>query len=178
MAHATTRIRSCYLVRHAIAEERGPAWPDDDVRPLSPDGVRRMKQAFRGLWALGVPIDEILTSPLVRAHQTADLRASGLHRRDSGRRPASVTVVPELAPGTAATKAMGAVASATTVSSIAIVGHEPDLGVLAAWLLGAERPVPFKKGAVCRIDVRGWPARAGSGELVWFAPPKLLRRLG
>ena len=89
-----------------------------------------------------------------------------------------VRVVAELAPGVAPDVTMRAIAAATDASSLALVGHEPDLGLLAAWLLGAERPLPFKKGAVCRIDVRRWPARAGSGELIWFAPPKLLRRMG
>jgi phosphohistidine phosphatase len=176
MAHATTRLRTYYLVRHAIAEERGAAWPDDAQRPLSADGATRMKLAVRGLAALDVTIDQVVSSPLVRALQTADLLARGLHRRASGRRPAEVLTLPELAPGGAPEVAMGAVAAATDASAVALVGHEPDLGLLAAWLLGADRPVPFKKGAVCRIDVRRWPVRAGAGQLIWFAPPKMLRR--
>jgi phosphohistidine phosphatase len=176
MAHATTRLRTCYLVRHAIAEERGPAWPDDALRPLSGDGVTRMKHVVRGLAALDVTIDQVVSSPLVRARQTADLLVQGLHRRGSGRRPSDVLILPQLAPGVAPEVTMGTVAAATEASAVALVGHEPDLGLLAAWLLGADRPVPFKKGAVCRIDVRRWPARAGVGQLIWFAPPKLLRR--
>jgi phosphohistidine phosphatase SixA len=57
-----------------------------------------------------------------------------------------------------------------------LVGHEPDLGHLAATLLGAVRPIPFKKGAICRIDVE-W-GRVPRGTLVWFLPPGALRRLG
>lgn len=178
MAHATTRVHTCYLVRHAIAEERGASWPDDTLRPLSAEGVRRMEQTVRGLAALDVTIDQIVSSPLVRARQTADILAKGLTRRGSGVRPAPVLALPELSPDVAPDVSMRALAAATGASTIALVGHEPDLGLLAAWLLGADRPIPFRKGAVCRIDVRAWPARAGRGELIWFAPPRLLRRIG
>ncbi len=58
---------------------------------------------------------------------------------------------------------------------VALVGHEPDLGQLAAILLGAARPLPFKKGGMCRIDVE-WSSRP-TGTLVWFLPPAALRRL-
>jgi phosphohistidine phosphatase len=177
MAHATTRVRTCYLVRHAIAEERGAAWPDDAARPLSRQGANRMVQVVGGLSALGVTIDQVVSSPLVRARQTAELLAASVDRH-AGRVAADVIVLPELAPDVAPDATMRALASATEASSVALVGHEPDLGLLAAWLLGADRPLPFKKGAVCRIDVRRWPARAGSGELIWFAPPKLLRLAG
>lgn len=178
MAHATTQVRSCYLVRHAIAEPRGAAWPDDDQRPLSADGIRRMQQVVVGLAALGVAIDQVVSSPLVRARQTADLLVKGLVRRGTGVRPVPVILLDDLAPDVGPDKTMRSLATATEAASVALVGHEPDLGLLAAWLLGADRPIPFKKGGVCRIDVRGWPARAGRGELLWFAPPRLLRRLG
>jgi phosphohistidine phosphatase len=57
---------------------------------------------------------------------------------------------------------------------VALVGHEPDLGELAAHLIGVDRALPFKKGGVCRIDLESLaPRRAGT--LVWFVPPKLLR---
>jgi phosphohistidine phosphatase len=178
MAHGTTQIRACYLVRHAIAEPRGAAWPDDDVRPLSAEGIGRMQQVVAGLAALDVTIDQVVSSPLPRARQTADLLVKGLARRATGVRPSPVILLDELAPGAAADQTMRAVAAATEADSIALVGHEPDLGLLAAWLLGTDRPIPFKKGAVCHLAVRGWPARAGRGELLWFAPPRLLRRLG
>jgi phosphohistidine phosphatase len=177
MAHATTQNRACYLVRHAIAEPRGQTWPDDTLRPLSPEGVRRMEQVVSGLAALDVTFAQIVSSPLVRARQTADLLATGVALRSGGLRPSAVLVLSELAPDVAPEVTMCALAAATDAAPVALVGHEPDLGLLAAWLIGADRPIPFKKGAVCRIDVRAWPARAGRGELIWFAPPRLLRRL-
>ena len=59
---------------------------------------------------------------------------------------------------------------------VALVGHEPDLGELAAHLIGAGRALAFKKGGVCRIDVGSLSARR-AGTLVWFVPPGLLRQL-
>ena len=60
-----------YLVRHGLAEERGDAWPDDTKRPLTDEGISRMRKAARGLARLGVSVEVVLTSPLVRARQTA-----------------------------------------------------------------------------------------------------------
>ncbi len=65
-----------YVVRHAIAAERGADWPDDDKRPLTEKGIARFKDGVAGLTWLDVVLDEIFTSPLVRAKQTADLLAA------------------------------------------------------------------------------------------------------
>ena len=83
-----------YLVRHGRAAERGEEWPDDGKRPLTPQGIDRFQQVVRGLSVLGVTIDTILTSPLVRARQTADILAAGLRPHPS------VEVIDALAPGT------------------------------------------------------------------------------
>ena len=159
-----------YLVRHAIAAERGSEWPDDDLRPLTGVGGARFTRAVAGLASLDITIDEVLTSPLVRARQTADLLASGVPNAPPVR---EVTV---LAPGHAPTDVMQQVAASARGESLALVGHEPDLGELAAFLLRAKRPIPFKKGGICRIDVEELTSR-GSGSLVWFATPKILRQL-
>jgi phosphohistidine phosphatase SixA len=60
-----------YIVRHAIAESRGEAYPDDDLRPLSERGTRRFRKVVRGLARIGVSLDCILSSPLTRARETA-----------------------------------------------------------------------------------------------------------
>ena len=70
-------MRSLYLVRHAIAFERGQDWPDDTKRPLTHKGAARMREVVDGLLALGVELDLVITSPLVRAKQTADLVIAG-----------------------------------------------------------------------------------------------------
>jgi phosphohistidine phosphatase SixA len=61
---------------------------------------------------------------------------------------------------------------------IPLVGHEPELGELAAHLIGASSAIPFKKGGVCRMDIESLTSSRGAGTLVWFAGPKMLRQLG
>ena len=160
-----------YLVRHAIAAERGAEWPDDTKRPLTVRGMARFKDAVRGLHRLDVVIDEIFTSPLMRARQTADLLAAGL---------ASTPVVKTLealAPDHAPAAVLTALARAARRSRIALVGHEPGLGELAGHLVGTRRAIPFRKGGVARIDLGSISPRR-IGTLIWLLPPKVLRELG
>jgi phosphohistidine phosphatase len=159
-----------YLVRHAIAAERGDDWPDDTKRPLTERGISRFKESVGGLKELDGIIDEIFTSPLVRARQTADLLAAGVDGRPS------VKQLDALAPGTPPATVMAQLAKAAQSRRIALVGHEPDLGELAAFVIGARRTMPFKKGGICRIDVAGLTSKA-AGTLVWFVTPKILRKL-
>lgn len=169
----STRMRPCelYLVRHAIAAERGDDWPDDTKRPLTATGVSRFQEVVEGLAWFGVEIDEIYSSPLVRARQTADLLSAGL--KDG---PA-VRPLDELAPGHEPSTVLTALSKRVKRRRVALVGHEPDLGELAAVLLGAQRALPFRKGGVCRIDVNRLGASA-TGSLIWFLPPKVLRKTG
>src|SRR5207244_3713044 len=116
-------------------------------------------------------IDHVLTSPLVRAKQTAEILVDGL-------KPApALTVLPALAPGVAPPQIAEALAQLKKVQVIALVGHEPGLGELAGWLIGARAPLPLKKGGVARIDVPNVPP-AGAGQLIWLATPRMLRALG
>jgi phosphohistidine phosphatase len=159
-----------YLVRHAIAADRGDAWPDDTKRPLTERGIGRFKESVGGLKDLEAVIDEVFTSPLVRAKQTADLLAAGIEGKPT------VKLLEALAPGHAPAAVMAQLAKLAKRRRIALVGHEPDLGELAAYLIGANRPVPFKKGGMCRIDVGGLTSKS-AGALVWFVTPKILRKL-
>ena len=159
-----------YIVRHAIAAERGEEWPDDSKRPLTETGVTRFKEAVEGLAWLDVEIDEIFTSSLVRARQTAALLAHGLGNKTS------IKTLEALAPGHVPRQVMSELSRAARRHRIALVGHEPGLGELAAHLLGSPRALPFKKGGVCYIAIQGLASRR-PGELVWFLPPKVLRRL-
>jgi phosphohistidine phosphatase len=159
-----------YLVRHAIAAERGEEWPDDSKRPLTETGITRFKEVVAGLAWLEVEIDEIFSSPLVRARQTANLLGHGLPSK------AAVKTLEALAPGHPPRAVMSELSKAAKRRRIALVGHEPGLGELAAQLIGAPRALPFKKGGVCYITVQGLTSRR-PGELVWFIPPKVLRHL-
>lgn len=160
-----------YLIRHAIAAERGPEWPDDARRPLTERGISRFREIVKGLKRLDVDVDEVFTSPLVRATQTAELLAAGLE----GTPP--VKVLDTLAPGHTSTAVMSSLAKVAKRRRVALVGHEPELGELAAHLIGAGRALPFKKGGVCRIEVGSLTAHR-AGALTWFLPPGVLRRLG
>jgi phosphohistidine phosphatase len=156
-----------YLVRHGVAKERGNSWPDDAKRPLTEDGIDRMRKAARGLAKLGVRFDIILTSPFVRARQTADILAEVYDEKPP------VVVVESLAPGGTLQAIIADVERHGRASRLALVGHEPDVGELAARLAGARYPLEFKKGSVCRIDHKTFPA--GPGRLRWFVTAKVLR---
>lgn len=123
-----------------------------------------------GLGDLGVEIDLILTSPLVRARQTADLLSKGL----AGHPP--VTETGALSPGASKKALTTELGRHARRSSVALVGHEPHLGETAAWLLGCAGRLDFRKGGVCRIDVDRFPP-SEPGRLQWFAPPRVLVRL-
>jgi len=161
---------SLYLVRHAIAADRGSDWPDDTKRPLTSKGISRMRDVVEGLNDLEPRIELVLASPLVRAKQTADVLVAGLKPTPA------VEICAELAPGTTPAKLAEALGALGARRSIALVGHEPGLGELAAWLVGAKTPFEFKKGGICRIDVPALPP-TGSGQLRWLATPKMLRSL-
>src|SRR6266404_6260173 len=159
-----------YLIRHGVAEERGDAWPDDAKRPLSEDGMARLKKAARGLDRLGISIDVILTSPLVRTRQTAEIVAAELDSHPH------VTNIQSLAPGGTYQALIADLEKHGRRTRIALVGHEPGIGELAARLVGTRRAFAFKKGSICRIDVKSLPP-AGPGVLRWFITPRILREL-
>ena len=165
-----------YLVRHAIAAERGPKYPKDDARPLTRQGKARMKEVVAGWRKLKPGLDLILTSPLVRARSTAEIVRDGL------KHDVRLERFPALAPGHRPSEVAAALAKLPKTgkgkgaSVIALVGHEPDLGQLAAWLIGAKEPIPFRKGGIARIDVTSRPPKQ-NGQLIWHATPKLLREL-
>jgi phosphohistidine phosphatase len=159
-----------YLIRHAVAEERGDTWPDDSKRPLTADGTSRLRKSARGLVRLGVDFDVILTSPFVRARQTADVVASVYDPRPH------IVTAESLAPGGAYHALIAELEKQARRTRIALVGHEPGLGELAARLAGSRHPLEFKKGALCRIDVEALPP-TGPGTLRWLLTPRIMRSL-
>ena len=159
-----------YLIRHGLAEERGEAWPDDSKRPLTENGMSRLRRQARGLAGLGVSFDVVLVSPLVRARQTAEVIAGAFDPRPS------IVHCDALAPGGTYQAIMGDLEKHGRKKRLALVGHEPGIGELAARLIGARQPRAFKKGAVCRIDVDTLPPR-DPGLLRWFLSPRILRGL-
>ena len=159
-----------YFIRHGLAEERGDAWPDDAKRPLSDEGMSRLRKAARALTRIDVTIDVVLTSPLVRTRQTAEIVAAALDPRPS------LVNVDSLKPDGSYAAVIADLDKHSRKCRIALVGHEPMIGELAARFIGSRHPIEFKKGAVCRIDVVDLPP-AGPGELRWLLTPKILRAL-
>ena len=159
-----------YLIRHGLAADRGEEYPDDSKRPLTSEGISRLKKEAKGLDSLDVAFDLIITSPLVRARQTADVLAETMKAKPS------VATADALTPAGGPAAVMQELAKHMKRARIAIVGHEPNMGELAAHLIGSKTPVPFKKGAVCRIDFAVFPPK-GKGQIIWFATPRMLRKL-
>lgn len=159
-----------YLIRHGIAAERGDAFPDDTKRPLTERGIKRLGREVDALVALDVVFDQILTSSLLRARQTADALSAGL----TGSPP--VAICDALAPGGSPPAVIDELGKYARKDRVALIGHQPDLGQLAARLIGARAPLDFKKGAICRIDVGSVPPTK-PGTLRWFITPKMLRRM-
>ena len=160
-----------YLIRHGIAAERGEEYPDDSKRPLTSSGIARLRKEAKALDALGIGFDHIITSPLVRTRQSADVFAETLKTKPS------VSTSDALAPAGTPAGVIQEIGKHVRKGRIAVVGHEPNIGELAARLIGARIPVEFKKGAICRIDFETFPPK-GSGQLRWFVTPKMLRNIG
>jgi phosphohistidine phosphatase len=160
-----------YLIRHGVAAERGKEWPDDSKRPLTPEGIARLRKAARGLNTVDVSFDQIVTSPLVRTRQTAEVFSEELVDKPS------ITTSDALAPAGTPAAVIQEITKHVRKSRVALVGHEPNLGELAAQLIGARTPLEFKKGGICRIDFDMLPPKGG-GILRWFLTPKMLRKLG
>lgn len=132
--------------------------------------MTRLRREAAALDALGVSFDAVLTSPLVRTRQTAEILAAAV----PGKAPLAVSQA--LAPGGTAAQVIDELGRHAARRCIAIVGHEPGIGELAARLLGLKTAIEFKKGAICRIDVDTLPP-ARPGHLRWFATPKILRSI-
>jgi len=159
-----------YLIRHGIAAERGKDWTDDSKRPLTSEGLLSLRKEARALNKLDVSFDQIVSSPLVRTRQTADMFSEEL----KGRPP--IVFSDALAPAGTPAAVMQELAKHARKGKLALVGHEPNLGELAAELIGARAPLEFKKGGICRIDFDALPPK-GTGRLRWFVTPKMLRKV-
>src|SRR5579883_3144637 len=137
-----------YIMRHGIAGNRDTAGPVDDAkRRLTPEGREKMQKAAKGLKRLGLKLDWILSSPLLRAVETAEIVAESLPLK------ISIEVCEELRPGRSFDDLMVCLAAQPERKRILLVGHEPDPSLLAARLIGAGRNANFgfKKGGCCLI---------------------------
>jgi phosphohistidine phosphatase len=134
------------IVRHAAAAAREEWKLSDSWRPISDKGRRRFRGVVDALSDGDSLPDAILTSPLVRAVQTAEMLATTRGFRGE------VEILSVLAPGHSAREAVVAV-RARGEGCVAIVGHEPQVSAIAAEVLGAPLPIPFKKGMILAVEI-------------------------
>jgi phosphohistidine phosphatase len=162
-----------YVMRHGIAAVRGSAdFPDDAERPLTSEGRAKIKVIARGLLGLGVRVDSVITSPLVRARETAEIAAQAFGH------DVSVEFSDELRPGGSIEALVAHLAGHADRRRILVVGHEPDLSEGVAKLIGAGHHAnfKFKKGGCCRIAFEGFPPHL-PGRLEWWLTPRVMRKI-
>lgn len=157
------------LFRHGIAEDAHAGLTDYD-RALTPKGRDELARIARGMRRLKLAPDAVLSSPLVRARQTAELVAPVLGRE--------VEIVEALASGADWEDFAQVIEQRSSNASLMLVGHEPDLSMVAALLIGApETILTLKKAGLIRISLAG-PVRLGGGDLRWLLTPHHLALLG
>jgi phosphohistidine phosphatase len=151
-----------YLLRHADAGDPA-AWRRPDAeRPLSKKGRRQAQWVGRWLQGQRRLPAIVLTSPKVRALETARLATEG-----SGIKP----VIDDRLAGGADLEELAAIIEdrASDASRVLLVGHDPDFSSIASDLVGGS--IEIKKGGIARIDLTG-PIAADAGTLRWLVPPE------
>lgn len=158
-----------YLLRHGIAVDHiGGEITSDWQRPLTKEGREETSQVALALAKIGVKANLIVSSPLVRARQTAEIVLAILAKGTE------LQITEALAPGGTASDLYKFLTPFAQLEEIFLVGHEPDMGRLASTLLWAgELNITFKKAGVCRIDLVNLPP-SRPGILKWFVTPKIL----
>ncbi len=149
----------------------------DDDRPLTDEGRKRMRRAFRGLRRILETPDQVLVSPLTRAQQTAELMREAYL-------DLPLQTIPTLRPDDAPEDTLDWLSQHLPSQSrheqrIVLVGHEPHLsGLLALLILGETRAaaLPLKKGGVAILHID--ELHPGGAELQAMLPPRVLRALG
>ena len=163
-----------YIIRHAIAVDRGtPEYEDDSQRPLTDKGKKKMRQIAKGLHTLGVDFDLILSSPYVRARETAEILA------DVFKTKADVAFSENLIPMGDPDLLISEINEKYSVDSIALIGHEPYLTSLISLLVSdsASLDMTLKKGGVCRLSADDLHLTRKT-TLEWLLTPGILVEIG
>src|SRR3984893_7264005 len=160
-----------YIVRHGIAIDRDdPKCPSEAERYLTEEGVEKTKQVAKGIAALEVHADLMVSSPYVRAMQTATIFASALDYTKQ-----KIRSTDSLLPGAEPGAFLRELAREKNASSVFCFGHAPQVDALLATCVGAQHPITsLKKAAVAFVELRR--LSPPSGQLVWLATPKLIRK--
>jgi phosphohistidine phosphatase len=162
-----------YIVRHGIAIDReDPKCPPDPERYLTEEGIEKTKRVAAAVAALCSSPDLLLTSPYVRATQTAEIFAAALDYPKPKIRRTDL-----LLPGSEPSLFFRELAKDKQTSTLFVFGHAPQLDDLIAAALGAKQHITsLKKAGVALIELKR--VSPPNGQLIWLAPPKLLRRAG
>ena len=164
-----------YLMRHGIAATVEQSGIDsDNERPLTPKGIKRMRRAAEGLRRLKLPVDAVVTSPLLRARQTAEIVAEAFGLEGH------LEEIPELAPQHSVDRLISAVTRFSDKKHLLLVGHNPLLSQAFSFLIADNEialTIELKKGGLCRIEIDSLPPPSPA-TLHWVLTPKQLRLLG
>ena len=162
------------IIRHGVAQEKvdaGKAGDIDDRRALTPDGRTKMVHAAEGLREVAPEISLLASSPLLRAHESAEIvgRAYGIEVRST---------TDALLPNASFDEFIAWASERSGQSVIAVVGHEPHLSTLATWLMcgGKESRIALDKGGACLLSFEGAP-KPSTGKLEWLLQSDQLRAL-
>jgi len=164
------------IVRHGQAGERAAFFArtgrPDRERPLTLEGRRKFRRGLPGLKRVAPKLRTIATSPYTRAAQTATLLAERFHKAER-------VVLPALSHGGKPSDVLTWLRRRSATASVALVGHEPDLGKLIGVLTTGKPDAPFslKKGGAALIEFDG-KAAAGAGVVVWVLTPAVMKKLG
>lgn len=158
-----------YFIRHGIAADR-QAGIADEMRSLTPDGITKTQRVAQRLFDLGLQFDHLLTSPLTRAQQTADI----LHT--AGLSSPAEEFLPLQPGGDLLDWLTWLKARQTAVQTVALVGHEPDLSQWAQQLVtGSDRHQwILKKAGIIGLQIPNADQAIGQSQLFWLSPPRFL----
>jgi phosphohistidine phosphatase len=162
-----------YLIRHSNAVEPGtPEYEDDSQRPLTEKGREKMRKIASALKELGVQPDLVLSSPFVRASQTAEILAKIMKYKKE------IAYSDSLVPVANTDTLIGEINEKYTVDELVLVGHEPSLSALVGTLTGAgpEIAINFKNGGVCCLSADDLHVER-KAAFDWLLTPKILSKL-
>jgi len=162
-----------YIVRHGTAIDReDPKCPSDPERFLTGEGVEKTKEVAKGVARIADAPDLLLTSPYVRAAQTAEIFAAALDYPKQ-----KIRTTDALLPGAEALQLFRELAKDKEHGSVFVFGHGPNVDELIATSLGAKNHISaLKKAGVALIELKRLVPP--SAQLIWLATPKLLRKIG
>lgn len=164
-----------YIIRHAIAvDEATSDYESDSERPLTDKGRKKMRQIARALRNIGVEFDLILSSPYLRACETAEILA------DVFKMKKKIVFSDNLIPLGNPELLIGEINEKYSVDSLALVGHEPHLSTLISMLVAenAKMDITLKKGGVCYLSADDLHHHDHRAALEWLLTPGILMEIG